>query len=637
MTSIATLRRVIVAAFFLLASAIPALAQERILDFSSDITVAKSRELTVKETILVHSEGRRIQHGIFRDFPTTYPDQKKFVHVRFAVDSVMRDGEQEPYDIESIDNGKRVRIGNGDVVLPPGDHKYLIVYQTDRQIGFFRDYDQLYWNVTGNAWAFPIRHAEAIVHLPEGAKFGSFDVYTGPQGSKGRRGSGEHRGTTMRFFTTAPLADHEGLTFALDFTKGVVMPPAAMQNALYYVRDNTMIVTSVAGFAALALYFFAAWVRFGRDPARGTIIPLFAPPQDLSAASIRFVHKMDYDRKCFAAALVAMAVKGYLRIVEEGRSYVLTRMRSDDATLAPSEEAVCRSLFADGDNRVALKSENHEIVASAIKALKSSLTCEDEGRYFFSNRVWFLGGVAILAMSVAATAYFAESPDDAAVTTVWLVAWVVGFVVLLRTAGAAVRSYLTSIAPQLVFASVLLSAAVISLWSFIDLSYFTRDVPVVPLAALLGQAFLAVIFYHLLKAPTVAGQKIRDEIEGFRMFLDTAEKDRLEVLHPPKVTPEVFEKFLPYAIALDAENSWSKKFEAEAAKAGQAVDARTYVPSWYVGNSFSRLGNAGFASALGSSIASATASAAVAPGGTAGGGGGGFSGGGGGGGGGGGW
>src|SRR5204863_4406221 len=155
--------------------------------------------------------------------------------------------------------------------------------------------------------------------------------------------------------------------------------------------------------------------------------------------------------------------------------------------------------------------------------------------------------------------------------------------------------------------------------------------------ALVVGGFSAYIFYHLLKAPTLAGAKILDEIDGFRVFLNTAEKDRLEKLNPPAVTPEVFEKFLPYAIALDCENTWSKKFEEEAAAAGIEPRASSYSPGWYSGRSFGNLGAAAFASSLGASMASAAASASTAPGSSSGSGGGGSSGGGGGGGGGGGW
>jgi uncharacterized membrane protein len=147
---------------------------------------------------------------------------------------------------------------------------------------------------------------------------------------------------------------------------------------------------------------------------------------------------------------------------------------------------------------------------------------------------------------------------------------------------------------------------------------------------------LAYVFYHLLKAPTAFGAKTMADINGFREFLNTAERNRLEILNPPQVTPEVFEKFLPYAIALDCENQWSKRFEAEAAAAGaDPSQSGYYAPLWYSGSG--NFQSAAFASSLGASMAAAAASAASAPGSSSGGGGGGFSGGGGGGGGGGGW
>jgi uncharacterized membrane protein len=143
----------------------------------------------------------------------------------------------------------------------------------------------------------------------------------------------------------------------------------------------------------------------------------------------------------------------------------------------------------------------------------------------------------------------------------------------------------------------------------------------------------------LLRAPTVAGRKLLDQIEGFRMYLSTAEEERLKVLHPPEKTPELFEKYLPYALALDCENEWNAKFAtvlAAAAAAGAAT-----APIWYSGSHWDASRPGSFTTSLGSSLASSTAAASVAPGsrsyGGGGSSGGGSSGGGGGGGGGGGW
>ena len=142
------------------------------------------------------------------------------------------------------------------------------------------------------------------------------------------------------------------------------------------------------------------------------------------------------------------------------------------------------------------------------------------------------------------------------------------------------------------------------------------------------------IFYHLMKAPTIYGRRIMDQIEGFKLYLSVAEKQGLAMRNPPEKTPQLFEKFLPYALALDVENQWSEQFADVLAQAGVNSD---YSPSWYTGRNWHRLGAAGMANSLGSSFSSAISSSSSPPGSRSGGGGGGSSGGGGGGGGGGGW
>ena len=146
---------------------------------------------------------------------------------------------------------------------------------------------------------------------------------------------------------------------------------------------------------------------------------------------------------------------------------------------------------------------------------------------------------------------------------------------------------------------------------------------------------LHALFLFLMRAPTPAGRRVMDEIEGFRRYLDTAERDRLEAMRSPELTPEVFEAFLPYAYALGVENSWCERFARELPEDLRQGDA--YQPAWYMGrfHGIGALHHLG--SDFGSSFSSAISSASTAPGSSSGSGGGGSSGGGGGGGGGGGW
>ena len=137
-------RRLALALVLAIAAAAPARAVERILLFVSDAQVERNGDLIVTETIRVEAEGNQIRHGIFRDFPTTYtrPDGSRVV-VSFDVQSVVRDGASENWTNESLSNGVRLRIGKADVTIPNGPHEYVIRYRTDRQIGFFADYDEL--------------------------------------------------------------------------------------------------------------------------------------------------------------------------------------------------------------------------------------------------------------------------------------------------------------------------------------------------------------------------------------------------------------------------------------------------------------------------------------------------------------
>ena len=149
-----------------------------------EVTVSR---LWVRQHLQAADVHAQIKRGIIRDFPTRYKDRfGNTVRVGFDVLSVLRDGQPEPFHIRYAANGVRVYIGRKDVILRPGTYTYTISYRTDRQLGFFKEYDELYWNVTGNGWTFPIERAEAVVQLPQGARILQHTAYTGFFGARGK-------------------------------------------------------------------------------------------------------------------------------------------------------------------------------------------------------------------------------------------------------------------------------------------------------------------------------------------------------------------------------------------------------------------------------------------------------------------
>jgi uncharacterized membrane protein YgcG len=603
----------------------PAVATtERINNFQSRIVVHPDASLMVTETITVSAAGQEIKRGIIREFPTKYQDKHgQTVRVGFEIVEIRRDGRPEPYHTEKAANGVKIYIGQKDVLLQPGEHTYTITYQTTRQLGFFKEYDELYWNVTGDGWTFAIDAVQAVVELPPGTKIVQYDAYTGPFGAQGKdfRVSYDAAGNIV-FTTTQGLAPREGLTIAVAWPKGIVLPPSAMERQVSFLKDNGPVLSGLVGLLALLGYYFSVWWRVGRDPAKGTIIPRFEPPKGFSPAAVRFLMRMGFDTKAFAAAVLDMAVKGYLTIKETDGAFVLAKKGA--GALSAEEEDLGRSLFL-GRSNLSISQTYQPTLANSRDALKDSLAKMIDKIYFRTNVGYFWPGLLITGLMLAGLFFTADDIGAAGGSILFYVVSCIllgVFYSLWQGSGWGVRLFFLAFCLAWAGPSVFLLPAVAFGSKWVTL-------------ALGGVMLLHFLFHYLLKAPTIQGRQIMDEIEGFKMYLSVAEKERLELLNPPEKTPALFEKYLPYALALNVENEWSNQFTeilAQAAAAGQA-----YAPSWYQGNSWSTQNFSNFADNLGSSLSSTISAAATPPSSSSGSGGGGSSGGGGGGGGGSGW
>ena len=551
-----------------------ALAYERILDYHSDILVRIDGSMVVTETIRVNAEGNLIRRGIYRDFPTSYKDLLgNQYNVTFDVLDVQRNNSSEVFHTQNVSNGVRVYFGSANRNLPPGVHEYRLRYHTTRQLGFFDDFDELYWNVTGSDWMFSIDNASVIIELPEAVNPGDLrmDFYTGGQGSTGKNASASAiNSRKIEFQTTLGLKPHEGLTVALGWPKGLVVEPTRSERLGYFLDDNGTVLVLLMGLLLPLGWYLWVWNKLGRDPRKGVIIPLFKPPKGLTPAGCSYIHKMSFDKQVFAAAIVSLGVKGHLQIHETDDKFVLHRQDTPGAKPASKGElALMNELFKDGiTTQIELDQENYKEFMKARSALKKALKAEHLGRVFNLNSAYALPAIGL---TIAATAIGA-SMDGGPV--VWI-------------------------------AYALLSLA------------------------------LHLVFLILMRAPTPGGRRVMDEIEGFRMYLDTAEQFRLDRMRSPELTPEVFEMFLPYAFALGVENKWCDRFAKEFPEDLDGSDS--YRPHWYMGRNRGLAGVYHLGNNFNSSFSSAISSASSPPGSSSGSGGGGSSGGGGGGGGGGGW
>lgn len=551
---------------------------EKINSWHTDLTVAADGQLTVTEEISIHAEGDEFKRGIVRKLPLLFQDHNgREHHVQYELTAVDVFGATSPYHTATEGDDFVLYVGSEGNFLQPGDYPYRITYTTKGQVGFFPDYDEIYWNVNGNGWAFAVDSISAVIHLPPTAQVKQTACYTGSYGSTETACTDSIIDARTVRFQGPAMEEYEGLTVAVGFQKGVVAEPPP---PTFFERYAVGLVGGGITLLLL-LYYFGTWIRFGRDPDMPTVIPLFEPPDALSPASVGMVMEGGFENRLITPAMIDLAVKGVLRIEEKKEEMLLGLISKETYTLVklkggsglPTEEQeLLNRMFGSGQLRYEIDGTYDPSVQSMASAFKTSLTAQwntflNKGN---NGRFWWIPVLTVIICCV-------------------------GLFVLHN-----------------------------SYWGDNDAVYI--------IAFLAANLILFLIYRYLIRKPSVEKLALRSRLLGFKMYLSAAEEKQLQHFNPPTMTPEVFEKYLPYAIAFGVEKIWGDRFQDMISKA--LID-KSYHPGWYSGSimnygSFSQHMN----SSLSSSVRSSSTPPSKSSGGSSGGG---FSGGGGGGGGGGGW
>lgn len=597
-----------------------AAGDERILSFRSEITVLPDASLVVRETIRVRAAGRQINHGIYRDFPTRFRSSEGiWFEVPLVVTEVMRDGQPEHWRTQERESGIRALIGDAEELLAPGEHTYTVAYHTERQLGFFSDHVELFWNVTGHDWVFPIDEIEARVLLPRGVSGASLEVVTGARGSKEREATAAWGGEDGAVFRAVrPFQVGEGLTVIVKWPRGFVTEPVEPQLWWwYFLAANRSAIAGLAGLLLVVTYYVLSGRQVARGPERGLIAPNAEVPADLSPAALRVMRTCRCDERAFAATVVQMAIKGYLVIVESCGKYTLRRGDAGRAVLAHEEALVADDLRLERNGQIVIESANHIEIGGAVNDLKNFLRVSLERFHLLRNREYLLPGMVLSVVVLGAT--LTLEPGLRSFTrgliALLLFFWTIAVALLIVQIGhrwhdvflrrGHQRDTLFHAASITVFAVPFLAAELLGLGLIIRLGSYSYGV------LLLGVAVVNTHFHYLFKAPASAGRRLFDQIEGFAICLAAAEADwtNRPGLEP---TPAVYERFLPYAIGLGLEAQWSRQFEDQLTRTGG--DGRPYQPVWCrTESAVAGGGLARFARAVGDEFCVAIASAAVPP------------------------
>lgn len=582
-----------------------------ITNFNSDLNIQSNGSVLVTETIAVDF-GQNYHHGIYRYIPYVYKNESGgSVYTEITNVKTLMDGNSVP-DKQTSDNSYiTLQIGDANKTII-GQHIYTISYLAWGVLKSFDQYDELYWNVTGNSWTVPIEKSSAKVSLPSGNVIQS-SCYFGPYGSAIPCFSKENSTSTVVFEQNTILNRGSGLTVAVGFTKGVV--PVITSDQINQNRTAKMPImwSAFAIVLVIGLFFvFEKWKKKGRDfwygdkgvvdmqgegelkpiGAKDTIIVQYDPPKNIRVGEAGVIKDETADTLDISATIVDLAVRGYIHITEIPKKgifgktdYRMDKIKNPDDSLLEYETFVLCSIFEIKNDKITkfVSSEKSSVLISELKT--------EFGKYLRSIKF-------SLYTDVANRKYFTESPTSTRS----------GYILV-----------------SVLFIVLGLSSFLASFGQFIspvtDISTLVSILRGVGLALLSIAITLIIVGIKAMPQRTALGHQLYREIKGYEIFINNVEKYRQQFFEKQNV----FMDILPYAMIFKA----TKKL----ASAMKDMDIQTTQPNWFTG-SVAVFSISSFADSMESF--SHSLNAAVAPSGS-GSGGGGFSGGGFGGGGGGGW
>jgi hypothetical protein len=513
------LRLVLLLAFAFALAATASARELKIEKFSAEIFVQSDATLDVTETIDANFIGA--WHGLFRTIPVEYVTPQGFNYTLFVKLVDVTDAAGQRMKVETSRQGHYLKWKIYIDDATDAQRRIQIHYQVRNGLKFFEDHDELYWNVTGDEWDVPIEDASAQIFLPAGVTGVRTMEFTGSYGSKARDAKSTVAVNTVDVSMQRPLAFHEGLTVVVGWDKGSVKEPGIANLIAQFFESNWPLFLP-----ALALVFmFWLWFTRGRDPRVGPIAVQYAPPDGMTPAEAGALVDENTAMRDITATIVDLAVRGYLVIEEKEKSGMMGLVHSKEyvfhmkkgprewAGLKAHELTLLAGIFSNGAAT--------DVELSALQ------------NRFYTNLPGIKNGIFDALMEHG---YFQHRPDY--VRSGYIAGGVVGGALLFVIGGALSQKMGMSPAPFFVAAVV----------------------------------FAAIIagFGWFMPARTSNGTKALAGVLGFEDFLTHVEADHMKRISQ---TPETFEKFLPFAMALGVEKKWVGAFQ----------NIYTEPPSWYQG------------------------------------------------------
>lgn len=557
-------------------------ADEHILSFDARARFAKDGSMAVNESIKVLSLGQQIRRGIFRTLPLSWNRQDgKIFSVDYQIKNVLRDGVAEPFSVVKEGKMLTVRIGSAEHFLVPGIYNYEIQYQIRNHFSRFPDWDELYWNVTGNDWAYAIDHASFHLELPEASAFlnsagkdsrlRTIDIYTGLQGAKGQNAQILPDGSVQ---TLQPLQQGEGLTVVYTWPRSILASAPAPEAAspLAHLLLPTVKTCSIWIPVFLLAGYYLLWWRknvIATGLKMPPIVPLYALPADTSPGYLRYITQRKYDDVAFSSDLLDLVAKRAVAITVKQSSSKrsadeqwLSRQPDDSSKrLSVSDKQLLSTLFSGDRKNLNLSLAYQQPMQNARKKLEQC--CTKQQAQLFTKRsgpIWRGIMLMLLVPMICGTLF---SFGVALITIPALLFLLAGINLLslpLRFLFNPRKMWsdwgFVALFLALIFGPLTLLASGLLMFNIFPLT----QLPAGYVGALLLVILLCVTFGWIAPRYTQQGLNDLATAQGLKLYLGAAEKHRYQALYPPDKLVSHFERMLPYALALDVGKTWANTF-----------------------------------------------------------------------------
>lgn len=504
-------------------------------------------------------------HGFYQTIPTSFGRKK--THVQAIASS-------DPASVESYSDGVTIQVGDADTLVQgPKSYKLEWTYLVGDDLN--RDYDEVYLNLVGNEWECPIDHVRFTLTLPKEARGAQGWLYAGYEGESQELPLKQSDDGTVWTGEAEGLGNGIGLTIQIQLPEGYF-------DEMVFERDWSAILLPVALAIGLVLLVVSLvlWRRWGRDDP---VVPVvdWHEPMGLHPLEVGYVVDGSVEGKDLASMLFYWADQGYLTIkaTENGR-FVYTKQK-DLVTDRPFEKEFFDGLFALGENgsvsSASLDSERfanlcRKVVAGLRRSFHGRRALKDERAENVKLLLQAFSAVLVVFASIATSISYLGGSLVFLVAIGLFCELVVGLQVgrmadvsLEKTARKAAR-----IIPLLIIGLFSLLFTSVVAWAVVGLNGWET------LASL-----VAVVVLPSLVSATAAvsakksayAVKLWGAVLGLREFIEKVELDKLKLLG--KDNPELFWKVLSYAMVLNLENTWARKFQ----RLGQSPRQ----PGWYDG------------------------------------------------------